>query len=81
MPFGSAGNFGAEDAVRFIQETGGFNVQDPGIVSPTIASLEDGFTLTLQVNDDDSYLATSTGLSSDFSVTGSLDTRQCGQIA
>jgi len=72
--FGANANFGAEDAVRFIQETDGFNVQDPGIISPTIESLEDGFTITLQVNEDDTWSASSSGLSDDFNVSGTLDT-------
>jgi hypothetical protein len=41
-------------------------------ISPTQASLEDGFTLALTVNNDNTYLVTSTGLSTNFNASGTL---------
>lgn len=45
-----------------------------GVAVSTASSYEDGFTLSLTVNNDNTWSAFSTGLSADFSTSGSLNT-------
>lgn len=54
-------------------ETGGAQNSTPlSQTSPTTATLEDGFTVTFTVNQDDTWTASSSGLSTDFSANGML---------
>lgn len=44
-----------------------------GVATPTVGSFEDGFTVSLTVNSDNTWAASSTGLSETISASGSLD--------
>jgi len=61
---------------RIIQ-TGATNgstvVDDSAGTAPTVASVDDGFTMSLTVNDDGTYSMTSIGLSTEINATGSID--------
>ncbi|MCH7228095.1 sulfatase-like hydrolase/transferase [Haloferula sp. A504] len=58
----------------FVQRTGGSLNANTSLngSQPTVASFNDGFTLSLTINADDTWSASSTGLSNDISSSGSL---------
>lgn len=58
----------------FVQRSGGNLSSNPSLngSQPTIASFNDGFTITLTVNNDNTWSATSTGLSNNINSSGSL---------
>jgi hypothetical protein len=60
--------------MQFIQDanSGDEDTSSLGVSLPSLASLQDGFTISLTVNSDDTWSASSTGLSSDFDASGSL---------
>ncbi|WP_193212908.1 hypothetical protein [Luteolibacter marinus] len=59
---------------RFVQRTPGGNVTQTALNGnqASVQSFADGFTLTLTVNDDDTWSASSTGLSNEINATGGL---------
>lgn len=60
---------------QFVEDAQGNGAQTTTLLSqtsPTTATLEDGFTLSFTVNDDDTWTAFSSGLSTEFSAAGTL---------
>ncbi|MCH7228096.1 hypothetical protein [Haloferula sp. A504] len=58
----------------FVQRTGGSLDSNTALngSQPTVASFNDGFTVSLTINDDNTWSASSTGLSNNISSSGSL---------
>ena len=64
----------AVDLVSSVAGTGGTAESNIALLAdaPTLDSLNDGFSLTLTINSDDTWTASSTGLSTDFNASGDL---------
>lgn len=76
------GSGGSGTDMVFVQDSDGAGgpqlTSSLGVAVSTAASYEDGFSISLTVNNDDSWSAFSTGLSADFSTSGTLDTTASG---
>lgn len=60
---------------------GGTNQTSLGITSPTNASLNSGFSITMALNSDDTWTVSSTGLSDNINTSGSLSNASYSDIA
>jgi hypothetical protein len=58
--------------MSFVEETDNKTETSLGVAAPTFASLADGFTISMTVNDDNTWSAFSTGLSADFNSSGTI---------
>lgn len=67
-----SGNFGNMQLYQGSAADASSSLTALGAAAPTIASLEDGFTISLTVNDDNTWSASTTGLSDDVSASGTL---------
>lgn len=67
----------------FVQRSGSSTASNPSLngSQPTVSSFNDGFTVSLTVNDDNTWSASSTGLSNNISSSGTLDAGTYATIA
>lgn len=64
---------GRPASMSFVQDGGGTVAQTSlGVAEPSLASLQDGFTISMTLNSNDTWTVVSSGLSADFSQSGSL---------
>ncbi|CAA6692447.1 MULTISPECIES: PEP-CTERM sorting domain-containing protein [unclassified Lentimonas] len=64
---------GRPNSMSFVQDGGSTVAQTSlGVAEPSQASILDGFTISMTLNSDDTWSAFSSGLSADFSESGSL---------
>jgi hypothetical protein len=64
---------GRPTSMSFVQDGGSTVAQTSlDVAEPSLASLEDGFTISMTLNSDDTWTVVSSGLSEDFSISGSL---------
>ena len=73
----------AVDLVSSVAGTGGTAESNIALLAeaPTLDSLNDGFSLTLTINSDDTWTASSTGLSTDFDTSGVLGSVSFSDVA